>query len=54
MSHCLKSNFNPLPTNDIYVYPQGDHRVTQDVYVHHNGGQRDKEQRFLTTNYSHM
>ena len=28
---------NSLPSNDVCVRPQGNHRVTQDVYLRHNG-----------------
>ena len=36
------SFINPLPTNDVYVRPQGDHRATQDVYICYNGRQKVK------------
>ena len=25
--------FNPLPTNDVYIRPQGDHSATQDIIM---------------------
>ena len=39
----LEIAVNPLPTNDVYVIPQGDHGATWDVYIHHNGWQRVSE-----------
>ena len=30
-----------MPTNDVHIRFQGDHRATQDIYVHHNGRQSD-------------
>ena len=31
--------YNPLPTNDEYIRPPGDHRATQDECIHHIGRQ---------------
>ena len=38
----FSTQLNSLPTNDVYIRPQGDHSVSKDLYRRHNGRQRVK------------